>query len=76
MSPEKPFRETVFYTVNDPDVLRHFGKSTLAKWRMAGHGPRYFKAGHKILYPGAELNAALALRRKPKGRPRHRVKVG
>ena len=30
-------------------------RQTLAKWRVAGSGPRYFKAGAKVLYVEAAL---------------------
>lgn len=30
---------------------------TLANWRTAGNGPKFFKFGHKVLYPLHEIEA-------------------
>ena len=34
-------------------------ESTIAKWRMTGRGPRYIKAGARVLYDRADLDAWL-----------------
>lgn len=41
------------------DAARHLGisPSTLAKWRLSGKGPRYVKAGRRVLYRPADLDA-------------------
>jgi len=38
--------------------------STLAKWRMTGFGPRYIKAGARVLYDRADLDEWLKTRRR------------
>ncbi len=38
--------------------------STLAKWRLAGSGPAYSKAGRVIVYDIADLDEFLAARRR------------
>jgi predicted DNA-binding transcriptional regulator AlpA len=40
------------------------GFSTMAKFRLSGGGPRYYKIGAKVLYDSADLEAWLALHRK------------
>ncbi len=40
-----------------------FGLSTLAKWRLQGGGPAYYKIGAKVLYDGDEIAAWLASKR-------------
>lgn len=37
------------------DLLR-VSRSLLAKWRMAGRGPRFTKVGRRILYECAEVS--------------------
>ena len=38
--------------------------STLAKWRLAGTGPVYSKAGRLVLYAERDLDAYLSKRRR------------
>ncbi len=38
--------------------------STLAKWRITGFGPRYIKAGARVLYDRADLDEWLVSRRR------------
>ena len=38
--------------------------STLAKWRLAGTGPVYSKAGRLVLYAKRDLDAYLSRRRR------------
>jgi predicted DNA-binding transcriptional regulator AlpA len=38
--------------------------STLAKWRITGFGPRYIKAGARVLYDRADLDEWLKARRR------------
>ncbi len=43
------------------DAAKYLGltESTIAKWRMSGRGPRYIKAGARVLYDRADLDAWL-----------------
>lgn len=34
-------------------------KSTLAKWRLSGQGPRYSKLGRRVIYELSEISAYL-----------------
>ena len=50
-----------------PEAAQYLGlsQSTLAKMRLRGDGPAYFKAGRRIvLYDPADLEAWLAARRR------------
>lgn len=50
-----------------PDAARYLGlaESTLAKMRLRGDGPAYFKAGRAVIYARAELDRWLtSLRRR------------
>jgi predicted DNA-binding transcriptional regulator AlpA len=38
--------------------------STLAKWRITGFGPRYIKAGARVLYDRADLDEWMNKRRR------------
>jgi len=40
-----------------------FGVSTLAKMRLQGGGPAYYKIGAKVLYDGDEIDAWLLSKR-------------
>jgi hypothetical protein len=46
------------------DLMTRWGVSlhTLAKWRMEGKGPKYFKIGRKVFYPTLEVLAFEAKR--------------
>lgn len=39
------------------------GKSTLAKWRLTGVGPAFFKLGTKVLYDADDFDAWLDSKR-------------
>jgi hypothetical protein len=40
-----------------------FGISTMAKWRLNGEGPAFFKLGAKVLYDEDEFDAWLESKR-------------
>jgi hypothetical protein len=42
--------------IDDVARLLHVSRSVLAKWRMTGRGPRFIKAGRRVLYDGEELS--------------------
>ena len=44
------------YATTDPELRAVAANQTLAKWRFEGRGPKYFKAGSKVLYRGRDLN--------------------
>ena len=44
--------------------LGGISKSTLAKWRVAGFGPRYVKCGSRVLYDVQDLDSWLKSRRR------------
>ena len=45
--------------IEDVENLLHVSRSLLAKWRMHGSGPRFIKAGRRILYESGEVIAWL-----------------
>lgn len=45
----------VLMEIDDVAELLHVSRSLLAKWRMSGQGPRFMKAGRRILYDCAEV---------------------
>ena len=50
-----------------PAAGEHLGgisTSTLAKWRLAGTGPAYSKAGRLVIYAKRDLDAYLSKRRR------------
>jgi helix-turn-helix protein len=50
-------------TAEQVDQVFHIGtKKTLANWRSAGKGPKFIKAGHKILYRVADVHQWLESR--------------
>ena len=53
------FQADRYYRTHDPALALIATRGTLAQWRCRGHGPRYTKYGHRILYLGADLNAWL-----------------
>ena len=46
------------------EYLGGLSTSTLAKWRLAGTGPAYSKAGRVVVYDIADLDAYLSSRRR------------
>lgn len=42
--------------IDDVAALLHVSRSLLAKWRMAGRGPRFMKVGRRILYECGEVS--------------------
>lgn len=36
-------------------------KSTLARWRLNGTGPKYIKFGHRVLYKQSEIDRYMEL---------------
>ena len=51
---EKVFKSNELYRPVDLKQIAAY--QTLAAWRQARRGPRYFKIGTKVLYLGADLN--------------------
>lgn len=43
------------FEIDDVADLLHVSRSLLAKWRMKGRGPRFMKAGRRILYECGEV---------------------
>lgn len=46
------------------EYLGGVSTSTLAKWRLAGTGPPYSKAGRVVVYNAGDLDAFLTSRRR------------
>ena len=55
-----PFQPTHLYRSTDPELRVIAARSTMAHWRQKGIGPPYIRMGTKVLYPGYELNNAIA----------------
>ena len=45
-------------TTNLAEYL-HVSPRTIERWRVEGNGPRFVKAGHRVLYKSEEVNAWL-----------------
>lgn len=45
----------VLLQIEDVTALLHVSRSLLAKWRMVGRGPRFMKAGRRVLYERGEI---------------------
>lgn len=58
---EVAMEQTEQHTLTVLAASRYLGlsPSTLAKWRMKGCGPRYVKAGARVLYEKHDLDAWL-----------------
>jgi len=41
------------------EFLGHVSEGTLGNWRYKGHGPRFYKAGRRVLYRKADVLAWL-----------------
>lgn len=56
----------IFNRFKAQDAAQYLGltESTIAKWRMSGRGPRYIKAGARVLYDRADLDAWLETRKR------------
>ncbi len=46
--------------IDEVTELLRISRSLLAKWRMAGRGPRFMKVGRRILYDCGEVRRWLA----------------
>ena len=44
-----------FLEIDDVAGLLRVSRSVLAKWRMRGRGPRFIKAGRRILYRQSDI---------------------
>lgn len=55
----QPPQEAARRWLKPDDAAHHIGVSskTLANWRWAGKGPRFYKAAHSVLYDRDELDA-------------------
>ncbi|MCK1600836.1 helix-turn-helix domain-containing protein [Bradyrhizobium sp. 166] len=53
-----------FLSIDDASDLTGLSPSTLAKKRMAGTGPAFFKLGRTIKYAAADVDAWLLSRRR------------
>ena len=52
--------EQLFYTQKYLSDLIEVSERTLERWRVEGTGPAYVKAGRKVLYRPADIEAWLA----------------
>ncbi|MBX3429958.1 MAG: helix-turn-helix domain-containing protein [Hyphomonadaceae bacterium] len=56
LDPARPVRSPpALMEIDDVAELLHVSRSLLAKWRMSGKGPRFMKAGRRILYECGEV---------------------
>lgn len=53
-----------FLSIDDVSALTGLSGSTLAKRRMAGTGPAFFKLGRTIKYAAADVDAWIMTRRR------------
>ncbi|MCK1517109.1 helix-turn-helix domain-containing protein [Bradyrhizobium sp. 190] len=53
-----------FLSIDDVAALTGLSPSTLAKKRMAGAGPAFFKLGRTIKYAAADVDAWIMTRRR------------
>lgn len=53
------FENDRVYRSTEEELRVIAAQQTLAKWRHEHRGPRYLKAGKRILYRGSDLNAWL-----------------
>lgn len=44
----------------DPRLRPYGARQTFARWRHEGRGPRYVKAGARVVYLGEDLNRWIA----------------
>ena len=49
------FEPHKFYRPNDDELRIIAAAHTLCRWRHEGTGPRYIKAGSRVLYQGKDL---------------------
>jgi predicted site-specific integrase-resolvase len=49
--------ENIFVKTKEAADFLQISHKTMEKWRVVGGGPRYFKAGGRVLYNKAELEA-------------------
>jgi len=57
---------TLFNRFKAKDAAQYLGltESTIAKWRMTGFGPRHIKAGSRVLYDRADLDAWIEINKR------------
>ena len=67
------FQDDRYYRTHDTELALVATRGTLAQWRCRGHGPRYIKFGHRVLYLGADLNKWLDACVVDPGDQRHEV---
>ncbi|MEH2546903.1 putative DNA-binding transcriptional regulator AlpA [Bradyrhizobium sp. AZCC 2262] len=53
-----------FLSIDDVSALTGLSASTLAKRRMAGTGPAFFKIGRTVRYAAADVDAWIMTRRR------------
>jgi Helix-turn-helix domain len=52
----------LYLTAEEVAEQIHVAEKTLANWRVTGFGPRYIKAGQRVLYAVDEIETWLAER--------------
>ena len=56
------FSDNELYDTKNPELLKLARPQTLARWRFERRGPKFIKAGSRVLYHGQALNEWLQKR--------------